>query len=251
MSSIILYRQEIHYIDWQYNTHNRYTLKIIFEKTTVAGFEPTHPEDNWFQVNRLRPLGHTVLIFYLLFTLLFPVFLHMYILFYCYFFLIYPFSLYHLYYYFFFSFFFSFFSLSYVPSFSFYSVISNSIVGPVSSPVTWKTGVRIPVGEFFWNFYFFLSYYSHASCGLYFLLTYYCLGGVAHMVEHSLCMRGARGSIPRISIFIFIFYLCFLFYIFYIFILFYFLFTILCFFIQKFKKRQRQGSNLRSQREIA
>ena len=96
---------------------------------------------------------------------------------------------------------FLFFSLSYVPSFSFYSVISNSIVGPVSSPVTWKTGVRIPVGEFFWNFYF-LSYYSHASCGLYFLLTYYCLGGVAHMVEHSLCMRGARGSIPRISIII-------------------------------------------------
>ena len=30
------------------------------KKTTVAGFEPTHPEDNWFQVNRLRPLGHTV-----------------------------------------------------------------------------------------------------------------------------------------------------------------------------------------------
>ena len=36
-------------------------LQKIFEKTTVAGFEPTHPEDNWFQVNRLRPLGHTVL----------------------------------------------------------------------------------------------------------------------------------------------------------------------------------------------
>ena len=33
-------------------------------KTTVAGFEPTHPEDNWFQVNRLRPLGHTVLLLY-------------------------------------------------------------------------------------------------------------------------------------------------------------------------------------------
>ena len=30
----------------------------------------------------------------------------------------------------------------------------------------------------------------------------FCLyGGVAHMVEHSLCMRGARGSIPRTSIF--------------------------------------------------
>ena len=28
------------------------------------------------------------------------------------------------------------------------------------------------------------------------------IGGVAQMVEHSLCMRGARGSIPRISIII-------------------------------------------------
>ena len=35
----------------------------FFQKTTVAGFEPTHPEDNWFQVNRLRPLGHTVYTF--------------------------------------------------------------------------------------------------------------------------------------------------------------------------------------------
>ena len=31
-----------------------------------------------------------------------------------------------------------------------------------------------------------------------------CLyGGVAQMVEHSLCMRGARGSIPRTSIILF------------------------------------------------
>ena len=36
---------------------------FFFPKTTVAGFEPTHPEDNWFQVNRLRPLGHTVYTF--------------------------------------------------------------------------------------------------------------------------------------------------------------------------------------------
>ena len=98
---------------------------------------------------------------------------------------------------------FLFLPLSYVLSFYFYSVISNSIVGPVSSPVTWKTGVRIPVGEFFWNFNFFFIIYTHSTCGLYFFMTYYCLGGVAHMVEHSLCMRGARGSIPRISIFLF------------------------------------------------
>ena len=30
-------------------------------------------------------------------------------------------------------------------------------------------------------------------------------GGVAQMVEHSLCMRGARGSIPRTSIFFYLF----------------------------------------------
>ena len=58
------------------------------------------------------------------------------------------------------------------------------------------------------------------------------------MVEHSLCMRGARGSIPRISIIIMKIFPSLLFFIF------------LC--VSPFyKKRQRQGSNLRSQREIA
>ena len=63
-------------------------------------------------------------------------------------------------------------------------------------------------------------------------------GGVAQMVEHSLCMRGARGSIPRTSIF-FIHYTN--------------LYTIKNIHTHKItnKKRQRQGSNLRSQREIA
>ena len=58
------------------------------------------------------------------------------------------------------------------------------------------------------------------------------------MVEHSLCMRGARGSIPRISIIVMKNFS------------FSFVFHFLC--VSPFyKKRQRQGSNLRSQREIA
>ena len=35
-------------------------------KTTVAGFEPTPLEEKWFRVTRLRPLGHTVLIYIIL-----------------------------------------------------------------------------------------------------------------------------------------------------------------------------------------
>ena len=62
------------------------------------------------------------------------------------------------------------------------------------------------------------------------------------MVEHSLCMRGARGSIPRTSIFFF-------------FSILYHIPTIYYPYIhlskKRFKKRQRQGSNLRSQRETA
>ena len=73
------------------------------------------------------------------------------------------------------------------------------------------------------------------------------------MVEHSLCMRGARGSIPRISIYILkkiLFYFSlFLIYKFTYIILFFAL--LFLFFILISKKRQRQGSNLRSQREIA
>ena len=38
-------------------------LFVILAKTTVAGFEPTPPEEKWFQVTRLRPLGHTVFVF--------------------------------------------------------------------------------------------------------------------------------------------------------------------------------------------
>ena len=38
---------------------------LICLKTTVAGFEPTPPEEKWFQVTRLRPLGHTVYIYIL------------------------------------------------------------------------------------------------------------------------------------------------------------------------------------------
>ena len=53
-------------------------------------------------------------------------------------------------------------------------------------------------------------------------LSYFCLyGGVAHMVEHSLCMRGARGSIPRISIFIFYFFII-LFLLLFIFLFYYY-----------------------------
>ena len=63
-------------------------------------------------------------------------------------------------------------------------------------------------------------------------------GGVAQMVEHSLCMRGARGSIPRTSIF-------FLFYRHHIYE------TSSLLYKKISKKRQRQGSNLRSQRETA
>ena len=58
--------KHLHIIIYLYNMFILYkTIYYIFEKTTVAGFEPTHPEDNWFQVNRLRPLGHTVLVIYL------------------------------------------------------------------------------------------------------------------------------------------------------------------------------------------
>ena len=42
-----------------------FTLFPLGLKTTVAGFEPTPPEEKWFQVTRLRPLGHTVFVFIL------------------------------------------------------------------------------------------------------------------------------------------------------------------------------------------
>ena len=84
------------------------------------------------------------------------------------------------------------------------------------------------------------SFFLQCSCALDFPFPSLSLvGGVAHMVEHSLCMRGARGSIPRTST-LFLFFMPSL-YMFY-------LFSFLSFFA---KKRQRQGSNLRSQREIA
>ena len=47
------------------------TLFFICLKTTVAGFEPTPPEEKWFQVTRLRPLGHTVFVFILSFLLMY------------------------------------------------------------------------------------------------------------------------------------------------------------------------------------
>ncbi len=48
-----------------------FTLFFIYLKTTVAGFEPTPPEEKWFQVTRLRPLGHTVFVFILSFLLMY------------------------------------------------------------------------------------------------------------------------------------------------------------------------------------
>ena len=44
---------------------------LICLKTTVAGFEPTPPEEKWFQVTRLRPLGHTVFVFILSFLFMY------------------------------------------------------------------------------------------------------------------------------------------------------------------------------------
>ena len=70
-------------------------------------------------------------------------------------------------------------------------------------------------------------------------LSYIRNGDVAQMVEHSLSMRGARGSIPRISMF---FIVCPLFSL---------MPSIPLSLLFDSKKRQRQGSNLRSQREIA
>ena len=46
-------------------------LFLICLKTTVAGFEPTPPEEKWFQVTRLRPLGHTVFVFILSFLFMY------------------------------------------------------------------------------------------------------------------------------------------------------------------------------------
>ena len=37
----------------------------------MAGFEPTPPEEKWFQVTRLRPLGHTVFVFILPFLFMY------------------------------------------------------------------------------------------------------------------------------------------------------------------------------------
>ena len=63
-----------------------------------------------------------------------------------------------------------------------------------------------------WRVFFFLLPCSLVSLIFLFPL-FFRLGGVAHMVEHSLCMRGARGSIPRISMF-FLFLLFFFLYAF-------------------------------------
>ena len=128
---------------------------------------------------------------------------------------------------------FSFFSvrLSLVCRFSFFSEIFNSIVGQYLRLSRERPGFESPLKSFFVFFSKFISLVS--------LFLLFCtVGGVAHMVEHSLCMRGARGSIPRISIIIMKIFPSLLFFIF------------LC--VSPFyKKRQRQGSNLRSQREIA
>ena len=91
-------------------------------------------------------------------------------------------------------------SLSTLPYSFLYSVISNSIVGQYLRLSRERPGFESPLE----SFYFF---YFYPICHL-FLSHPYCLyGGVAQMVEHSLCMRGARGSIPRTSIFLFFLYL--------------------------------------------
>ena len=48
-------------------------LTFYFIKTTVAGFEPAPPEEKWFRVTRLRPLGHAVLYYITLCLFKFPV----------------------------------------------------------------------------------------------------------------------------------------------------------------------------------
>ena len=80
------------------------------------------------------------------------------------------------------------------------SVISNSIVGQYLRLSRERPGFESPLESFLY-FYIFWIYRE--------ILTRYpykrLYGGVAQMVEHSLCMRGARGSIPRTSIFFYLF----------------------------------------------
>ena len=55
----------IYLLTWYSSPLFMFTLFPLGLKTTVAGFEPTPPEEKWFQVTRLRPLGHTVFVFIL------------------------------------------------------------------------------------------------------------------------------------------------------------------------------------------
>ena len=65
------------------------------------------------------------------------------------------------------------------------------------------TGIDTPHLHLFFIFYT-IQLYCYDSfffmCVMCLSLVYFRFGDVAQMVEHSLSMRGARGSIPRISI---------------------------------------------------
>ena len=54
-------------------TSSCFSLYFLTIKTTVAGFEPAPPEEKWFRVTRLRPLGHAVLYYITLCLFKFPV----------------------------------------------------------------------------------------------------------------------------------------------------------------------------------
>ena len=54
-------------------TFSCFSLYFLTIKTTVAGFEPAPPEEKWFRVTRLRPLGHAVLYYITLCLFKFPV----------------------------------------------------------------------------------------------------------------------------------------------------------------------------------
>ena len=61
----------IYLLTWYSSPLFVFTLFPLGLKTTVAGFEPTPPEEKWFQVTRLRPLGHTVFVFILSFLFMY------------------------------------------------------------------------------------------------------------------------------------------------------------------------------------
>ena len=65
-SSSPFYLTYVLFILYSFYTFTCFFLYFLTIKTTVAGFEPAPPEEKWFRVTRLRPLGHAVLYYFTL-----------------------------------------------------------------------------------------------------------------------------------------------------------------------------------------